>query len=100
MSKVKKKEVALTSVCDMSVHQMRTEIRNTRRTIRKWVEAYNKAGNERCHELDEALARLVGMTLYPGRAQGIMSASVFAQNCTAYNRRECRRGRLVDDLPK
>ena len=84
----------------MTLAELREELRRSRRTITRWVSAYNKGGNERCHELDQALAGLVGLELYPDRKNGLMLASVFSGNCTAYISRECRRGKLVDDRKK
>ncbi len=87
----------LKPVGKMTPEELRDELRKSRRTITRWVRAYNKGGNERCHELDQELARLVGLDLYPDRKNGPMLASVFFGNCAAYIGRECRQGKLVDD---
>lgn len=95
-----KKRSELKSVREMTLSELREEVRLTRRTITRWAKAYNKAGNERCHELDQALAAMVGISLYPDRKKGKMLASVFASNCEHYINRECRRGALVGDRQK
>lgn len=84
----------------MTIGELRNELYEARRIVNRWVEAYNKAGNERCHELDQELARIVGAELYPNRYDHSMTASLFQSCCTAYINRECGRGRLVDDRQK
>lgn len=91
------KRSELKPVHKMTVAELKDEVRRNRRAITKWTRAYNKGGNERCHELDQALASLVGVSLYSDREKGNMLASVFASNCASYIGRECRRGKLVDD---
>lgn len=81
----------------MTSSQLRQEVMRLRRGIKRWAKTYQKNGNERCHEVDEGLVRLVGVSLYPNRKVMLMTATRFRGCCDHYISRECRAGRLIDD---
>lgn len=81
----------------MSTVELRQEVMRLRRAIKKWAGTYIKNGNERCHEVDESLANVIGVSLYASRENKKMTASEFGVCCDQYIARECRAGRLIDD---
>ncbi|PJE51015.1 MAG: hypothetical protein COV29_01940 [Candidatus Yanofskybacteria bacterium CG10_big_fil_rev_8_21_14_0_10_36_16] len=82
---------------EMTFDERGKEIERLRKAIKKWANTYIKNGDERCHEVDEELANIVGMSLYLGRNKGVQSAKIFQNHCIRYIKRECRAGRLADD---
>ncbi|MDP3954661.1 MAG: hypothetical protein Q8Q06_04620 [bacterium] len=87
----------LKPIKEMSLGERGKEIKKLRQSIIRWAEIYLKNGDERCHEEDEKLASLVGLSLYKGRSSGIRSARIFNSHCDKYINRECNAGRLIDD---
>ena len=76
----------------MTPGELRQEVMRLRRGIVRWVTRYD---NQRCHEEDKRLAALVGMVF---RCSNHRKASDFLGDCRQFALRECRAGRLVNDL--
>ncbi|MBI4136392.1 MAG: hypothetical protein HY481_02505 [Candidatus Vogelbacteria bacterium] len=81
-------------VSEMTLGERGREIVRLRREITHWAEQY---GNARCHEVDERLANVIGLSLYPSRQRRPVKISEFNRCCKDYQQRELRAGRLLPD---
>mgnify|MGYP001561477419 CR=1 FL=1 len=88
----------LASIKMMPRKELEALAKRFKNEINRWVRSYYQSPNSRCHEVDERLANVVGKSLYPCRTKHKIPTSMFLRNCRKYVRRECRAGRLIDDL--
>ncbi len=82
----------LKDVKTMTFAERGREITRLRRAITRWARLRN---NQKCHEEDDRLTQTVGIEK-AGRIT--ISEEEFKRNCDHYRARECRAGRLTNDL--